>query len=177
MCLVSKGKIWVECHAVSWEGFIDSVYWGSHVLQSHVCCSIAQSCPTLCSPMDWSMPGSPVLHYLPKFAQMHVHGIGWCHPTLSSSVIPFSCPQSFPASESFPTSGLFTSGGQSISVSASASVLPMNMQGCFPLGWTGLISLPSMGLSRVFSSTSPRHPCYIYKFIYENSVVCIVFSG
>ena len=77
----------------------------------------------------------------------------WCHPTISSSVIPFSlCPQSFPASGSFPMSQLFTSVGQSIGVSASASVLPMNIQDWSPLGWTGWISLQSKGLSRVFSA-------------------------
>ena len=76
----------------------------------------------------------------------------WCHPTISSSVIPFSCPQSFPASGSFQMSQVFTSGGQSIGVSASASVLPMNIQDYFPLGLTGLISLLSKGLSRVFST-------------------------
>ena len=79
----------------------------------------------------------------------------WCHPTISSSVIPFSsCPQSFPASGSFQMSQLFTSGGQSIGVSASISVLPMNIQDWFPFGWTGWISLQSRGLSRVFSSTT-----------------------
>ena len=79
----------------------------------------------------------------------------WCHPTISSSVFPFSsCPQSFPASGSFQISQLFTSGGQSIRVSASASVLPMNIQDWFPLGLTGLISLKSKGLSRVFSNTT-----------------------
>ena len=78
----------------------------------------------------------------------------WCHTTISSSVIPFSsCLQSFPASESFPVSQFFTSGGQSIRVSASASVLPMNIQDWFPLGLTGWISLQSKGLSRVFSNT------------------------
>ena len=78
----------------------------------------------------------------------------WCHPTISSSVIPFSsCPQSFPASGSFQMSQLFESGGQSIGVSASTSVLPMNTQDWFPLGWTGWISLQSKGLSRVFSNT------------------------
>ena len=77
----------------------------------------------------------------------------WCHPTISSSVVPFSsCPQSFPASGSFQMSQLFASGGQSIGVSASISVLPMNIQGRFPLGWAGLISLQSKGLSRVFSN-------------------------
>ena len=79
----------------------------------------------------------------------------WCHPTISSSVIPFSsCPQSFPASGSFPMSQLFTSGGQSIGASASASLLPMNTQDQSPLGWTGWISLQSKGLSRVFSNTT-----------------------
>ena len=84
---------------------------------------------------------------------------GWWHPTISSSVIPFSsCPQSFPASGSFQMSHLFTSGGQSSGVSASASVLPMNIQDWFPLGWTGWISLQSKGLSRVFSSiTVQKH--------------------
>ena len=79
----------------------------------------------------------------------------WCHLTTSSSVIPFSsCLQSFPASGSFPMSQLFTSGGQTIGVSVSASVLPMNIQDWFPLGWTGLISLQFQGLSRVFSNTT-----------------------
>ena len=79
----------------------------------------------------------------------------WCHPTISSSVGPFSsCLQSFPASGSFLMSQLFTSGGQSIGVSASASVLPMNIQDWFPLGLTGFISLQSKGLSRVFSNTT-----------------------
>ena len=78
----------------------------------------------------------------------------WCHPAISSSVIPFSsCPQSLPASGSFPMSQLFEWGGQSTGVSASASVLPMNTQDWFPLGWTGWISLQSKGLSRVFSNT------------------------
>ena len=79
----------------------------------------------------------------------------WCHPTISFSVIPFSsCPQSFPATWSFPMSQLFASGGQSIGVSASTSVLPMNTQDWTPLGWTGWISLQSKGLSRVFSNTT-----------------------
>ena len=79
----------------------------------------------------------------------------WCHPTISSSVIPFSFHlPSFPASGSFPMSQFFASGGQSIGVSASASVLPMNIQDWFPLGWTGWISLHSKGLSRVFSNTT-----------------------
>ena len=79
----------------------------------------------------------------------------WCHPTISSSVVPFSsCLQSFPASGSFAMSQLFESGGQNIGVSASASVFPMNSQDWLPLGWTGLISLQAKGLSRVFSNTT-----------------------
>ena len=82
----------------------------------------------------------------------------WCHATILSSVIPFSsCFQSFPASGSFPRSQIFTSGGQSIGVSASASVLPTNIQDWFPLGLIGLISLQSKGLSRVFSTTVQKH--------------------
>ena len=99
---------------------------------------------TLCDPMDCSMPGFPVLHCLLEFAQTHVN---WVDDD------PFSCLQSFPASESLPMSRLFTSGGQIIGASASVSFLPVNIQGWFPLGLTGLISLLSKGLSRVFSST------------------------
>ena len=79
----------------------------------------------------------------------------WCHPAISSSVVPFSsCPQSLPASESFPVSQLFKWGGQSTGVSALVSVFPMNAQDRSPLGWTGWISLQSKGLSRVFSNTT-----------------------
>ena len=79
----------------------------------------------------------------------------WCHPAISSPVVPFSsCPQSFPASGSFQRSQLFASGGQSIGISASKSVLPMDTQDWSPLGWNGWISLQSKGLSRVFSNTT-----------------------
>ena len=86
----------------------------------------------------------------------------WCHPSISSSIVPFSCcPQSFPASWSFPMSQLFTSGGQSIGVSASTSVFPMNIQDWSPLGWTDWISLQSKGLSSVFSNTTvQKHQFY-----------------
>ena len=113
------------------------------------CCSVTQSCPTL-QPMDCSMPGFPILHCLLKFAQTHVHWQG--HPTIFCHPLP--CLQSFPASGSFPVSWLFPSGGQSNGASASASVLPMNIQGWFPLGLIGLISWLSKGLPRVFSSTA-----------------------
>ena len=78
----------------------------------------------------------------------------WCHPTISSSVVPFSCPQSFPASGSFQMNQLLASGSQSIGVSASASVLPMNTQDWSSIGWIGWLSLQPKGLSRVFSNTT-----------------------
>ena len=109
----------------------------------------------LCDPMNHSMPSLPVRHQLPEFTQTHVHQIGrWCHPAISSSVVPFSSyPQSLPASESFPVSQLFTWGDQSTGVSALASFLPKKSQGWSPLQWTGWISLQTKGLSRVFSNT------------------------
>ena len=98
-----------------------------------------------CDPMGCSMPGFSVLHYLPEFTQTHVHWVGPCYLIISSSVAPLSfCLQSFPAPESFPKSWLFASGGQSIGDSVSASVLPMNIQGWFPLGLTGLRSNQSV---------------------------------
>ena len=99
----------------------------------------------------------------------------WCHLIISSSVVPFSsCSQSFPASGSFPRSQLFTSGGQSIRASASAEVLPVNIQGWFPLRLTGLISLQFKGFSRAFSSTAVQK----YQFfgaqpsLWSNSHIC-----
>ena len=121
--------------------------------------SVVQSCLTLCDPMDCSTPGFPVHHQLlePTQTQSRWHGklmIRW-HPTVLSTVIPFSsCLQSFPTSGFFPVSQFFASGGQTIGVSASASVLPLNIQDWFPLGWTGWISLQPKGLSRVFSNTT-----------------------
>ena len=115
--------------------------------------SVTQSCLTLWDPKDCNTPGFPVHHQLPGFTQTHVHWVGDAISTISSSVIPFSHLQSFPASGSFPMSWFFTSDGQNIGVSASASVLPMNIQDWFSLGWTGWISLQSKGLSRVFSNT------------------------
>ena len=103
------------------------------------------------------MPGFPVLYQLPELAQTHVHRVSDAiqpsHP-LSSPSPAFSCLQSFPASRSFPRSQFFTSGGQSIGVSALASVLPMNIQDRFPLEFTGLISLLSKRLSSIFSNTT-----------------------
>ena len=119
--------------------------------------SAAQSCPTLCNPMNRSTPGLPVHLPTPRVHPNPHPSSRWCHPAISFSVIPFSsCPQSLPASESFPMSQLFAWDGQSIGVSASASVLPMNTQDWSPLGWTAWISLQSKGLSRVFSNTTVK---------------------
>ena len=97
---------------------------------------------------------SPYPSPTPRFYSNSYPSSLWCHPAISSSVVPFSsCPQSLPASGSFPMSQLFAWDGQSIGVSASASVLPMNTQDWSPLGWTGWISFQSKGLSRVFSNT------------------------
>ena len=95
----------------------------------------------------------------------------WCNPTTSSSVIPFSsCPQCFPASGSFQMSQLFASGGQSIGISASTSVFPMNTQDWSPLGWTGWLSLQSKGLSRVFNTTVQKHQFFgVQLSLYSNS--------
>ena len=117
--------------------------------------SVTQSCLTHCDPMNHSTPGLPVHHQLLEFTQTHVHWVG-------SDAIQPSHPLSFPSPpalnlsqhQSFQMSQLFASGGQSIGVSASTSVLPMNTQDRFPLGWTGWISLQSKGLSRVFSNTT-----------------------
>ena len=123
--------------------------------------SVAQSCLTLCNPMDYSMPGFPVHHQLLEFTQTHVHRVGDAIQSSYPLPYPSPCPprtpqllQSFPASGSFQMSQFFTSGGQCIGVSASALVLPMNAEDWFPLGWTDWISLQFKGLSRVFSNTT-----------------------
>ena len=117
------------------------------------CCSVPKSCPILCDPMDCSMPEFPILHYLPEFAQTHVHWVGdaiqLSHPLSLSSP---------PALNLSQHQGHFQRVGQSIGVSASASVLPMTIQGWFRLGMTGLISLLSKEFSKVFSSiTVQKH--------------------
>ena len=113
---------------------------------------LVQLLSRLCDPMDCNLPGFPILHYLPHFAQTHVPLSQWCHPTISSSVTQFSfCLLFFPAPGSFLMSWLFASGNKSVGALASASVLPVNIQGWFSLGLTGLISL----LSRDSQESSP----------------------
>ena len=116
--------------------------------------SVAQLCATLCDPMDCSMPGLPVHHQLPEFTQTHVHWVS--NAIQPSHPLPSPSPPTLNLSQHLPLqmSQLFASGGQSIGVSASTSVLPVNTQDWSPLGWTGWISLQSKGLSRVFSNTT-----------------------
>ena len=119
-----------------------------------------------------------------SLSKLHVHRVGdavdscpssrWCHPAISSSAIPFSCPQSLPASGSFPVSKLFAWGGQSTGVSASAPSLPMNTQDWFPLGWTGWISLQSKGISRVFFNTTVQKlNSLVLSFLYGPTLTSI----
>ena len=118
------------------------------------CCSVTQLYLTLCNPTGCSKPGSSVLHYLLKFTQIHVYWVVMLSNHLSLCCPFLLLPSVFPSIRVFSVSRLFASGGQSIGASASASILPTNIQGWFPLGSTGLISLQSKELSRVFSSTA-----------------------
>ena len=127
--------------------------------------SVAQSCPTLW-PHVLQHARLPCPSPTPRAYSNSCLLSQWCHPTISSSVTPFSSHlQSFPVSGSFQMSQFFASGGQSMGVSASASVLQINIQDWFPLGWTGWISLQSKGLSRVFSNTTvQKHQLFGIQF-------------
>ena len=140
------------------------------------CCSVAKSCPTLCNSMHCNTPSFPVFHYLLEFAQTHVHWVGDAiqpsHPLSSPSPPTLNLSQH---QGLFPTSRLFASSGQCIGASASASVLPMNIQGWFPLVLTSLISLQSKRLWRVFSSTTiQKHNFFgIRPSLCYNSNICM----
>jgi len=117
--------------------------------------SVSQSCPNSLRLQGLQHTRLPCPSPIPGAYSNSCPSRQWCHPTISSSVVPFfSCLQSFPSSRSSPMSLFFISGGQSIGVSASASVLPTNIKDWFPLGWTGWISLQSKVLSRVFPNTT-----------------------
>ena len=135
------------------------------------CCSVTKSCQTLW-PHGLQHARLPCPSLSPWVCSDSCPLSQWCHPTISSSVVPFSCRQSFPASGSFPVSRLVTSGVQSIVASTSTSVLPMNIQDWFPLGLTGWISL--LGLSRVFSSTRvPKYQFFGAQLsLWSNSHIC-----
>ena len=151
--------------------------WG-YLLLVRQFSSVAQLCPTLCDPMDCSTSGFPAHHQLLELTQTHVHRVDdGIHPTISSSVAPFSsCLQSSPAPGSFPVSQLSASGGQRIGVSASASVLLMNIQDWFPfpLKLTGLI-LQTKELSRVFSNTTVQMHQMIKCVSLFTTILCIAY--
>ena len=142
--LFTDTTAWNIISIISWD-LLNSLFSSLHFSRSVVSDSLRphelqDARPPCPSPTPWVYPNSCPLSR-------------WCHPVISFSVLPFSsCPQSFPSSGSFQMSQFFSLGGQIIGVSASASVLPMNIQDWFPLGWTGWISLQSKGLSRVFSN-------------------------
>ena len=121
--------------------------------------------------MNCSTPGLPVHHQLPESIQTHVHCVSDAIQPSHPLSFPFSCPQSFPASGSFPMSQLFSSGAQSIGVSTSTSVPPVNTQDWSPLGWTGWISLQTKGLSRVFSNTTVQ--TLALSFLYSPTLTSI----
>ena len=134
--------------------------------------SVAQSCPTL-QPHGLQNARPPCPSPTPRVNSNPCPLSQWCHPTISSSVVPFSSHfQSFPVSVSFPVSQFFASGGQSIGVSASASVLPINILDSFPLRWTGWISLLSKGLSRVFYNTTVQKYQF-FSFLYSITLTSI----
>ena len=148
--------------ALAGGSFTISTTWETHIhtivckINNKILSSVKSLSQVQLSVTPWTAaPRLPCPSPTPRTYSNSSPSIWWCHPTISSSVVPFSsCLQYFPASGSPPMSQFFTSGGQSIGVSASASVLPINTQGWFHLGWTGWISLQSKGLSRVFSNTT-----------------------
>ena len=165
-------------HRKAFENFVQQV-----LVKGQSVSSVAKLCLTLCDPMNQSTPGLPVHHQLLEL-DYPTHELDypsscplsqWCHPTISSSVIPFSsCPQSFPASGSFQMSQPFASGGQSIGVSASTSVLPMNTQDWSPLGWTGWA--PCSPRDSQESSPTPRFKSInslVLSFLYSPTLISI----
>ena len=165
-----RSKRWMGLVTLLW---LPLVYSHGYILRPHhpasplsVCvlrepmddccyCSVVMLCLSQWDPTDCCTPGFHVVHHLLEIVQTHVHWVGDSIQT-SHPVIPFSCLLPFPASGSFPISQFFASGSQNIGASASASALLMNIQGWFPLGFTGLVSLLSGRLSRVFSGTTVR---------------------
>ena len=144
---------------VDLQSFRCTAKWFSYIC---VCIQFSQFSHSVVSdclrPHELQHARSPCPSPTPRIHPNSCPSSRWCHPAISSSVVPFSsCPQSLPASGSFPMSQFFASGGQSIGVSALASVLPKKSQDWSPLGWTGWISLQSKGLSRVFSNTTVQN--------------------
>ena len=149
MCVCERERTWQMVKNITIHKCFSSLQFSS----------VAQSCLTHCNPIESQHARPPCPSPTPRVYPNPCPSSRWCHLIISSSVVPFSsCHQSLPASGSFPVSQLLASGGQSTGVSASTSVLPMNIQDWFPLGWTGWISLQSKRLSRVSSNiTVQKH--------------------
>ena len=138
------------------------------------CCSVTKSCLPL-QPHELKHTRLPCPSLSPRVFSNSCPLSQWCHPTITSSIVSFSsCPQFFPATRSFPMNQLFPSSGQSSGTSASSSILPMTIQGWFPLGLTCLISLLCKGVSRVFSSTTvQKHQFFnAQPYLWSNSHIC-----
>ena len=151
---------------------------GKNIKDQIVCCSclVTKLCPNLLRPHGLHHSRLPCLSLSPRAFSNSCPLSQWCHPTISSSVTSFSfCPHFSPTSGSFLISCFFTSGNQSVGASTTASILPMNLQGWFPLGLTGLISLQSKELSRVFSNTTiQKHQLFgVLPFSWSNSYIHI----
>ena len=146
---MESGAWWATVHGVTKSQTQLSTHAHMHVSVQFSCSVISDSL----RPHELQHTRPPCPSPTPGVYSNSCPSSQWCHPAFSSSVVPFSCPQSLPASGSFPMNQLFAWGGQSIGVSASASVLPRNIRDWFPLGWTSWISLQPKGLSRDFSNT------------------------
>ena len=176
--LMSLSPVWLAalCHVIMcWD--IPGEYnweWLTHSIETLQCSSVAQSCPTLVWPHGLHHARLPCPSSTPIAYSNSCPLSRWCHPTISSSVVPFSsCLQSFPASGSFPVSQFFTSDGQRIGTLA--SVLPMNIQDWFPLGWTGWISLQSKEISTFCSNTTvQKHQSPALSFLYNPTLTWLL---
>ena len=154
------------------------LYWLRQHLWLWQFSSVAQSCPTLCNPMDCSTPGFPVHHHCHHYSQSLLRLMS-IKSVMPSNHLTLCCPLRLLPSFSFPMSWFFVSGDQRIGVSALASVLPMNIQGWFHLGWTGWISQQSKGLSRVFSNP-PQFKSInslVLSFLYSLTLISIMTTG
>ena len=160
LCFIFLSCVWLL--AELWS--INFLFQSSFFFRKMYICSVQFSCLVMSDylqPHGLRHPRPPCPSPTPGACSNSCLSSRWCHPTISSYIVPFFCLQSFPSSGSFPVSQFFTSGGQSIGVPASTSVLPMNIQDWFALGPTGWISFQSQWLSRVFSNTTvQKHQCF-----------------
>ena len=170
-CVLSHVRLFTTPWAVA-HGILLSMEF--YRQEYRFCCSVTQSCRTLCDPMDYSVPGFPVLDSTPYSLLKFTSTESVMPSTISSCYLLLPLPSVFPSIRVFLMSRLFTSGGQRIGASASASFLPMNIQDWFPLGLTSLISLKFKGLSRVFSNTTvQKHQFFGVESSWWSTLICI----